>query len=42
LESHNKLNEVTIKEGVPFVPSFLLGYLALLFGSKFISFLFLI
>ncbi len=33
LEKEGKLHRVTIKEGVPFVPSFLLAYLTLLFAE---------
>lgn len=37
LEKNNLLKFVTIKEGVPFVPSFLLAYLALFIGIEFWS-----
>ncbi len=36
LEVNENLKPVTIKEGVPFVPSFLIAYLITIFGSKFI------
>ena len=34
LERENKIKKVLIKEGVPFVPSFLFAYLLLIFGQK--------
>ena len=33
---HHKISSVTIKEGIPFVPSFLIAYLILLFGKDLI------
>ncbi len=36
LHLQGKINQVTIKEGVPFTPSFLLAYLALLVGKELI------
>ena len=35
--SHGKIKEVLIKEGVPFIPSFLFAYLALIFGRSLFS-----
>jgi len=37
LEGKGKLTEVLIKEGVPFVPSFLLAYLAIIFVDYFFN-----
>ena len=37
LEREGKFKQVLIKEGVPFVPSFLFAYLLLVFGSKVFS-----
>ena len=34
LEREKKIVKVLIKEGVPFVPSFLFAYLLLVFGQK--------
>ena len=34
MEREKKIKQVLIKEGVPFVPSFLFAYLLLVFGSK--------
>ena len=36
LEVNENLKPVMIKEGVPFVPSFLIAYLIIIFGSKFV------
>ena len=36
LEVNENLKPVTIKEGVPFVPSFLIAYLITVFGSQYI------
>jgi Flp pilus assembly protein protease CpaA len=36
LEVNENLKPVMIKEGVPFVPSFLIAYLITIFGSKFV------
>ena len=36
LEVNENLKPITIKEGVPFVPSFLIAYLIIVFGNKFI------
>lgn len=33
LEAHNKLDRIVIKEGIPFIPSFLLAYIVLLCGK---------
>jgi len=35
----DKISHVTIKEGIPFVPSFLFAYLLIVFGSKIFSWL---
>ncbi len=40
LAKQKKLATVTIKEGIPFIPSFLFAYLALLFGNTLIPLLF--
>ncbi len=40
LMAAGKLKHVLIKEGVPFIPSFLFAYISLTFGSKFISWFF--
>jgi len=39
LKKDKKLDYVKVKEGVPFVPSFLFAYLAIVFGGKFFVFL---
>ena len=35
LKKNKKIDHVQVKDGVPFVPSFLLAYLLIIFGSKF-------
>ena len=35
---HLGVSSVLVKEGIPFVPSFLFAYLLIVFGSKLISF----
>lgn len=37
LVQQGKINKVTIKEGIPFVPNFLLAYLLLVFGQEVIQ-----
>jgi len=37
LETEGKISHVLVKEGIPFVPSFLFSYLATTFGSKIVS-----
>ncbi len=37
IKAHKKLKAVKIKEGIPFIPSFLLTYLFILFGTKIIQ-----
>ncbi len=34
LEAHDKIDRIVIKEGIPFIPSFLLAYIVILFGEK--------
>ena len=34
LHSEGKIKEVLIKEGIPFIPSFLFAYLMLVFGKE--------
>lgn len=37
LHSDGRISKVLIREGVPFVPSFLFGYLVLVFGSRLLE-----
>ena len=36
LQEEGKIKKIVVKEGVPFVPSFLLSYLAIIFGSELV------
>lgn len=38
LKAEGKIKEVLIKEGIPFIPSFLFAYLFLVFGKKMLAF----
>ena len=38
LEAEGKIKNILIKEGIPFVPSFLFSFLAIIFGTQIINF----
>jgi Flp pilus assembly protein protease CpaA len=40
LKEEGKINKVTIKEGIPFIPSFLFAYLILIYGSNIFNWIF--
>ena len=39
LQSHGKINKILIKEGIPFVPSFLAAYITILLFGNWLSLL---